>query len=131
MNAKRATVLLVGLDSSSVDFSRWPQITKEKLEAAFEEVRTRLSERGFRVHWCLTDDGATARKVLRAAIQESRPDVVSIGAGVRADPEHLQLFEDLVNLTHELAPQARFAFNTDPLNTVRSVERAAAHVGGR
>lgn len=118
-------ILLVGLRSDSVDFSKWPDITAESLQRAFEEVKEQLVGAGYTVRWCLTDAGETARDVLRDALTAFAPDVVSIGAGVRADPDHLRLFEDFVNLTRDLAPAARFAFNTDPMDTVRSVKRAA------
>ena len=119
-------VLLVGLDSSSADFSKWPGLTKEKLEAAFVAVETKLREDGFEAQWCLTDDGATANEVLEEALVAFRPDVVSIGAGVRVDPDLLLLFEGMVNLVHRVAPDARFAFNTNPMDTIDAVHRAAA-----
>jgi len=119
-------VLLVGLQSSSVDFSKWPALDRDRLEKAFVTVKTSLEEAGFVPRWCLVDDGATAAATLRKALEAFTPDIVSIGAGVRADPDHLRLFEDVVNLVHRLAPQAVFAFNTDPLDTIASVKRAAA-----
>lgn len=121
----RSRVLLIGLRSDAVDFDRWPHLTRESLESAFEEVRSGLDASGHASRWCLIDPGATARDEVQQALGAFEPDIVSIGAGVRADPEHLRLFEDLVNLVHELAPGARFAFNTDPLDTIRSVDRAA------
>ncbi|MEM8996439.1 MAG: hypothetical protein AAGF23_16755 [Acidobacteriota bacterium] len=123
-------VLLVGLDSSAVDFERWPGLTKERLQAASGAVRSKLESEGFDVRWCLTGTGPAALRQLGDALQNVEPDIVSIGAGVRADPEHLRLFEDFVNLIHGRAPNARFAFNTDPLDTVESVKRAAQRLHG-
>ena len=119
-----ARVLLVGLESAAVDFARWPELTVEKLEAAFAAVERALADEGMESRWCLVDSGATACDQLAAALTQFAPDVVSIGAGVRADPAHLHLFERMVNLVHKQAPQAVFAFNTDPMDTIASVRRA-------
>lgn len=116
-------VLLVGLRTSSVDFAKWPELTPEKLEAAFETVESGLKALGHTPTWCLTDDGDTAEQELREALLQFEPDIISIGAGIRADPNHLQLFETLVNLAHSMAPNAKFAFNTNPIDTVASVQR--------
>lgn len=119
-------VLLVGLQASSADFSKWPGLTKEKLEKALAAVETQLRADGFDARWCLTDDGATAEQVLEASLAAFRPEIVSIGAGVRVDPDLLLLFETFVNLVHRVAPAARFAFGADPMDTIAAVHRAAA-----
>ncbi|MEO1366867.1 MAG: hypothetical protein AAFX50_06790 [Acidobacteriota bacterium] len=126
----QAKVLLVGLESSAVDFDKWPGLTEEGLHAAAGLVRSKLVAEGFGVHWCLTGTGPEARGQLREALETVAPDIVSIGAGVRADPAHLRLFEDFVNWIHRRAPDAVFAFNTDPLDTVESVKRAARRLRG-
>ena len=46
-----------------------------------------------------------------------------IGAGVRKDDDQFLLFEKLLNLIHELAPNARIAFNSSPNDTVEAVKR--------
>lgn len=124
MPAQRA--LLVGLASDAVDFDKWPNLTKERLEQAFTTVHAGLTDAGIEPTWCLIDAGPESLKELQDAIRKARPHVVSIGAGVRADPEHLRLFESLVNAAHAAAPDARFAFNTDPIDTIESVKRAVA-----
>jgi len=118
-------VLLVGLASDSVNFSKWSDLTVEKLERAFAEVKSQLEEAGFTPVWCLTDSGETSNEVLKKALIEQEPDIVSVGAGVRADPDHLRLFEQMVNTVHEFAPQAKIAFNSDPMDTIPSVQRWA------
>ena len=123
MNGKR--VLLVGLEASSVDFNKWPNLTEDSLRAAFLEIERDLEAVGVVQRWCLVDDDQTAEQTLRTALMEFRPDIVSIGAGIRADPDRLLLFEQLLNTTHSVAPQAKFAFNTDPADTVAAVRRWA------
>ncbi len=46
-----------------------------------------------------------------------------IGNGVRGRAEFTELFEQIVNAGHELAPQARFAFNADPTSTLQALQR--------
>ncbi len=118
-------VLLIGLHAAAVDFEKWPSLTPASLEAAFTKVETALRDEEFAPRRCLIEDVATAERTVGAALADFAPDVVSIGAGVRADPDHLRLFERLVNLCHEHAPQARFAFNTDPMDTLAAVRRWA------
>ena len=118
-------VLLVGLQSSSADFSKWPGLTKEKLEQSLAAVEAQLRDDGFEAAWCLTDDGATAETVLEKALVDFQPDIVSIGAGVRVDPDLLLLFEAFVNIAHRVSPDARFAFGTSPMDTIAAVHRAA------
>lgn len=50
-------------------------------------------------------------------------DAVLIGAGVRNDPEQFLLFERMVNLVHEHAPQARICFNNSPDSSADAVLR--------
>ncbi|MEM8834370.1 MAG: hypothetical protein AAGD00_00985 [Planctomycetota bacterium] len=118
-------VLLIGLHQSAVDFSKWPGLSPESLVDAFGEVKARLEDAGFEPTWCLIRDVSRASDEVVAAIGQSPPDIISIGAGVRADPDHLLLFEELVNTCHAHAPNAKFAFNKDPPSTVEAVLRWA------
>ncbi|MGF1484815.1 MAG: hypothetical protein ACFBZ8_10685 [Opitutales bacterium] len=116
-------VLMIGLRSDAVDFEKWPELTKEKLETAFAQILQAFTELGFVAQWCLTDRGETAEAQVREALAAQVPDVVLIGAGVRTDPDHFLLFEKVINLVHRDAPQARIAFNTLPFDSVEAVQR--------
>lgn len=120
MNKK---VLLIGLRSDSVDYVKWPQLTKEKLEAAFTQVVSQLTENGYEAQWCLTDTGDTAAEQVHDVLCEVQPDIVLVGAGVRTDPDHFLLFERLINVIHTHAPNAKIAFNTLPYDSLESVQR--------
>jgi hypothetical protein len=61
---------------------------------------------------CLIDFGETAEGVLRSRLEEKRFDCVLIEAGVRTNPSNFTLFEKLVNVVHEHAPQAKLCLNT-------------------
>ncbi|MEM9079711.1 MAG: hypothetical protein AAGC74_03360 [Verrucomicrobiota bacterium] len=121
MSAK--VVVMIGLKSSAVDFEKWPQLSVENLEAAFVKVREELEREGYRAVWCLTDTGETAEQVVRAALEKEKPACVLVGAGVRTDEDHFLLFERIINLVHECAPQARVAFNRLPYDSVEAVKR--------
>ncbi len=114
---------MVGLRSDAVDYAKWPELTAEKLEAGFKDVVTDLTREGYRAVWCLTDQGKTAAAQVEEALIKEHPDVVVVGAGVRIDPDLLLLFEMLINLIHEHAPQAKIVFNHMIHDTVDAVRR--------
>ena len=120
-------VLVIGLDPDFVDFSA-PQIaasgiTADKIRAGLEGDGERLNGLGYQTDILWIDDGDTAERVLRDRLGQSRYDAVLIGAGLRTLPPYALLFEALVNAVHEAAPQARFAFNTNPADTAQAVQR--------
>lgn len=63
-------------------------------------------------------------------LQKKRFDCILIGAGVRTIPRHFILFEKLLNIVHEHAPQARICFNTRPGDTAEAVQRWTVGVKG-
>jgi len=115
-------VLALGLDPTFVDpkamggFS--PEIVRAYIEAQLEQIRGL----GYQVDSCLVDLGDTAEAVLRNRLHERSFDCVMIGAGLRA-PEHLLLFERLLNVVHALAPGAKICFNTSPADSAEAVQR--------
>jgi hypothetical protein len=120
-------VLVIGLDPDFVDFSA-PQIaasgiTADKIRAGLEGDGERLNGLGYQTDILWIDDGDTAEQVLRDRLSQTAYDAVLIGAGLRTLPPHALLFEALVNAVHEAAPQARFAFNTNPADTAEAVQR--------
>lgn len=115
--------LLIGLRSSSVNYEKWPELTPEKLDAAFDQVANELTAEGFSATWCLTDTGETAEAQVTEALATESPDIVVIGAGVRTDPDHLLLFEKVINIVNEKTPTARIAFNSNPFDTIEAVKR--------
>lgn len=115
---------MVGLRADAVDYAKWPQLSRDSLEAAFEEILCALESKGYRARWCLTGaDADSPVDELRGALEADTPDVVLIGAGVRTDPDHLLLFERMINLVHEHAPKSRIAFNRLPFDSVEAVGR--------
>ena len=117
------TELAIGIDPAFVDVSRFPELTADLMRNYFDAQLQRVRDDGFEVVPCLIDLGATAEQVTRAALASRRFDCVMIGAGLRQPPEHLLLFEEILNLVHHRAPTACICFNSSPADTVDAVRR--------
>ena len=94
-----------------------------KVLAGLKPSEDELTRLGYSVQTCLTDFGETAEKVVQIQLQQKRFDCILIGAGVRTNPSNLMLFEKLINVVHEHAPQAKLCFNTMPNDTAAAVKR--------
>ena len=116
-------VVMIGWHPSVVDYSKYPGLNAEKLEAALRADETKLRELGYDASIAFIHNGETATDEVTATLKADSYDVVLIGAGVRKDDDHFLLFEKLVNIVHELAPSARIAFNTGPTDSDAAIQR--------
>lgn len=116
-------VLMVGWHPTVVDYSKWPGLTPEKLEQGLRADENRLNDQGYEASIGFIFSGETATDQLAATLKETNFDLVLIGAGVRKDDDHFLIFEKLVNVVHEFAPNARIAFNTGPTDSEAAVQR--------
>lgn len=119
-------VLIIGLDPTLIDFSQPGYATgmdATKVLAGLKSSKDELIRLGYSVQMCLTDFGETAEAVVESVIKQKRFDCVLIGAGMRTNPSNFLLFEKLINVLHEHAPQARICFNTLPSDTAAAVQR--------
>ena len=124
--ADKNSVLVIGLDPALIDFSQpgyAPGMDATKVLAGLKASEDELTRLGYSVQMCLTDFGETAEAVVQSQLKQRRFDCILIGAGVRANPANFLLFEKLINVVHEHAPQARLCFNTVPSDTVAAVQR--------
>ena len=124
--ASEKSVLVIGLDPTLIDFSQpgyAPGMDATKVFAGLKSSEEELTGLGYSVEMCLTDFGETAEAVVQGRLEQRRFDCVLIGAGVRANPSNLLLFEKLINVVHEHAPQAKICFNTLPSDTAAAVQR--------
>ena len=120
------SVLVIGLDPTLIDFSQpgyAPAMDATKVLAGLKSSADELTRLGYSVHLCLTDFGDTAEAVVQSQLKRKRFDCVLIGAGLRTNPNNFILFEKLLNVVHEHAPQARICFNTLPGDTAAAVKR--------
>ncbi len=118
-------VLMVGWHPSAVKYEKWPGLTPEKLEAALRADEAKLIGLGYEATLAFIHSSETASDDLTEVLKDTTFDVVMIGAGVRKDDDHFLVFEKLVNVVHERAPQARIAFNTGPTDSDAAVQRWA------
>jgi len=124
--AGEKSVLVIGLDPTLIDFSQpgyAPGMDATKVFAGLKSSEEELTGLGYSVEMCLTDFGETAEAVVQGRLEQRRFDCVLIGAGVRANPSNLLLFEKLINVVHAHAPQAKLCFNTMPSDTAAAVKR--------
>jgi hypothetical protein len=122
----KKSVLVVGLDPDLIDFSQPgypPGMTAEKVFAGIRSSEEELTNLGYNVETCMTDFGETAASVVQTHLAQKPWDCVMIGAGVRTVPSNFILFEKLVNVVHEHAPQAKLCFNQLPVDIGESIKR--------
>ena len=122
----RKSVLVVGLDPRLIDFSQPgypPGMSAEKVFDGIKASEEMLTGLGYNVQTCMTDFGETAETVVKGDLKQQPWDCVMIGAGVRTVPSNFLLFEKLVNVVHEHAPQAKICFNELPADIGESVKR--------
>ncbi len=105
-----------GQDAAKHQFS-------DGLLAGLKSSEDELTRLGYSVQMCLTDFGETAEAVVQNVLKRKPFDCILIGAGVRTNPSNFILFEKLVNVVHEHAPQAKLCFNTLPTDTAAAVKR--------
>ncbi len=118
-------VLMIGWHPTVVDYSKYPGLTADKLEVALRADEKKLNDLGYDASIGFIFNGETATDQVIRRLKETAFDVVLIGAGVRKDDDHFLVFEKLVNVVHEYAPQARIAFNTGPTDSDTAIQRWA------
>jgi hypothetical protein len=126
--SEKKSVMLIGLkpaviDFSSPEFASSPGLNADKIQAGLDTAEEDLKRLGYDIEMCLTDTGETAEEVVRRRLREKRFDCVIIGAGIRAVAAYFLLFEKLINVVHENAPQAKICFNTTPNDSPAAVQR--------
>jgi hypothetical protein len=121
------SVLSIGFDPTLLDFSSPElapmQLTAEKVLAGLQAEEVRLRSHGYEVDTLLIDLGETAEAVIRRRLENKKFACVLIGAGIRINPKYLPIFEKIVNVVHEHAPQARLCFNTKPSDGLEAIQR--------
>jgi hypothetical protein len=118
--APEAQVLVIGLDPYRVPGPWDPKPVADAIAVGMG----RFAEHGLSVETCLLGlDGSDDVAAVAAAALGARPwKCVVIGGGIRNE-DQLELFEQLVNLVRQNAPDAAIAFNRTPANTFDAAAR--------
>lgn len=121
-------VLIIGIDPQFIDFTSpefaaFPQVTAETIKAGLNGARDQINHKGHNAEICWIDFGQTAANVLEKTLNKTDFDIVLIGAGIRVPNSNVLLFEQLINIIHKHAQNANICFNTNPGDTIVTVER--------
>jgi len=117
------SVLIIGFEPTLLDYSTIPDLDAAKVMGQLKADEAHLQGLGYEVDFCLTDLGETAGAFVLDRLRRKQFDCIVIGAGVRTIPKYFILFEKLINVVHEHAPQAKLCFNTKPSDTAEAVQR--------
>lgn len=112
------TALVIGFDPRTI-----PGFDPAPVLDGLARGRARYPELGIDAHEVLVDPAGDALAPITAALTARSYDCVVVGGGLRSSPEHLALFEEIVNLVHRHAPDAQIAFNRAPDDCAAAVRR--------
>ncbi|WP_431970497.1 hypothetical protein [Nocardia sp. bgisy134] len=104
-----ARVLVVGVNPAT--FEGWDPAP---VEAAMARGRARFDDLGIEADWCLVALDENPEGTIVAALNRNNYACVVIGGGIRKHEPLLELFEKMVNLVRQHAPDAAIAFNNSP-----------------
>lgn len=121
--SKKLKVALIGWNPDVVDYSKWKGLNAELVRAGLEKDKDNLNSEGFDAELIYINDENTAVDKISEVLKNIKYDIIMIGAGVRADNDYFLLFEKLVNVIHNLAPDAKICFNTGPNDTADAIKR--------
>jgi hypothetical protein len=113
-----ARVLVIGLDPAKLQ--GWDP---EPVQAAIARGRDRFDEYGIPVDWCLVALDEHPEAAIVAALTGDEYACVVIGGGIRRQESLLELFETVVNLVRQHAPDAAIAFNSTPEDCADAARR--------
>jgi hypothetical protein len=119
-------VLFVGQEPETVDFSDPalpPGFDAAKIHAGIAVGMNQMADRGWHADLCLVRPDDSASVELKRQLTSDSYDCVVIGGGLRIPPNSLLLFEKLINVVHQAAPNAAIAFNTSPQDTANAAGR--------
>jgi hypothetical protein len=111
------SVLIIGEDPALIDFDApdAPEgMSARKVMDGLNGSVARLEAAGHDAALLLTKDADTVGDQVHEALAGGVPDVIVIGAGLRTLPPMADQFEQLMNVLHAEAPDAKLAFNSAP-----------------
>ncbi|KAI1433964.1 hypothetical protein GGR50DRAFT_452848 [Xylaria sp. CBS 124048] len=98
--------------------------TAEEIGAKVQADHERIRNAGIDVVTFLFDPfEEKALDKFDSLLREGNYDAIGIGAGVRVHPDHVALFETMVNMCGKAAPGIPLLFNDGPGGSVATLER--------
>lgn len=123
---KQIRVLIVDLDPSLIDLSDSPYkelgLAPVTLRIIIDKNVEHLREKGYDADFFGTDTGKTAPDLLKNMLSAKVYDCIVMSAGIRLVPRHTRLLERLLNLAQVIAKDAIILFDTNPLDTIPTVQ---------
>lgn len=111
-------VLVIGFDPHA-----FPEYPPEPIVAAIAVGQKRFETEGIPAEFCLVQPDATAEPEIVARLTARPWAVVVIGGGIRKHDPVVALFERVIHLVRQHAPDAAIAFNTNPVDCVEAARR--------
>ena len=111
-------VLVVGLDPAKIE--GWDP---EPVETAIARGQERFDDLGIEADFCLVALDENPEGAIVEALTRKDYACVVIGGGIRNHEPLLKLFEKVVNLVRQHAPDAAIAFNSTPEDTADAALR--------
>ncbi|KAK9792992.1 hypothetical protein WJX73_001615 [Symbiochloris irregularis] len=99
-----------------------PKHLHEKVNLGLQATEKKFKEAGIEQTFLYAKPDDVAGSI-GPELAKSKPDCVVIGFGARGDPKLTPYFEDLVNTAHITLPGCKFAFNSEPGNSLEAVQR--------
>ena len=112
------TVLVIGFDPHAV-----PGVDAATVETAIALGQKRFDDASIEADTCLIKPDDTARPQIVEALGRKPYACVVVGGGIRKPEPALELFETVINLIRQHAPQAAIAFNTNPTTSLDAALR--------
>lgn len=126
VNTKAKKVLIIGMDPRTIDFTS-PEIPKglnvEIIEKGTQATLDKLKSLGYDAETFLIETGSNDLRNLKTQIVNEKYDGIVVGNGIRGLASNFILFEQIINVVHENAPQSKIIFNSLPTNTDEAVKR--------
>ncbi|GAA3432775.1 hypothetical protein GCM10018954_023780 [Kutzneria kofuensis] len=111
-------MLVIGLDPARLE--GWDP---EPVLAAIARGHARFGELGVEADMCLVAPDDEPEAAIAEALRRKEYACVVVGGGIRKHEPYLLLFERVVNLVRQHAPQAAIAFNGTPDDTADAALR--------
>ncbi|CAM6114457.1 unnamed protein product [Calypogeia fissa] len=95
----------------------------QALTKALEALPPKMASAGIKFEFAAVKPEERALAELGRKLQSKRPDVVVIGNGIRSAMELTYFMEQIIDIVRTNAPQAKLAFNVNPVDTLDAVKR--------